>query len=176
MVLLVLSAFYIIGLLVNVLGMTVTIYQYNNYVLSINLSLHILYTLCTNMLKALCHKTFLICTAVHFIFTPSPNIGVYQLAYYQCSVDHPDVSIIWFVNETRSTNNDSIQLGIVTNGAGSSSSSLTIPGYPQYNNTVVKCLASGFVDGNLYNDFDNSTLRIQGNNTLSEICHYISSN
>ena len=84
------------------------------------------------------------------------------------------MGIIWFVNETASTNNDSIQLGILTNGAGSSSSSLTIPGYPQYNNTVMRCLASGFVDGNLYTNFDNATLRVQGN-TISDICHYISS-
>ena len=110
--------------------------------------------------------------AVQFTFTPSPNIGVYQLAHYQCSVDHPDVAIVWFVNGTGSTNNDSIQLGIVTNGAGSSSSSLTIPGYPQYNNTVVRCFAAGFVDGSPYNNFKNATLRIQGN-TLSDTCHYI---
>ena len=84
------------------------------------------------------------------------------------------MGIIWLVNGTGSTNNDSIQLGIVTNGAGSSSSSLTIPGYLQYNNTVVRCLASGFVDGNLYTNFDNAILRIQGN-TLSDKCHYISS-
>ena len=84
------------------------------------------------------------------------------------------MGIIWFVNGTVSTNNDTIQLGIITNEAGSSSSSLTIPGYPQYNNTVVRCLASGFVDGNLYTKFSNTTLRIQGN-TLSDICHYISS-
>ena len=38
--------------------------------------------------------------AVQFIFTPSPNIGVYQLAHYQCSVDHPSVSITWLVNKT----------------------------------------------------------------------------
>ena len=84
------------------------------------------------------------------------------------------MGIIWLVNGTASTNNDSIQLGIVTNGAGSSSSSLTIPGYPQKNNTIVRCLGSGFVDGNLYTNFDNAALRIQGN-TLTDICHYISS-
>ena len=100
--------------------------------------------------------------AVQFIFTPSPNIGVYQLAHYQCSVNHPDVGIIWFVNGTVSTNNNIIQLGIVTNGAGSPNSSLTIPGYPQYNNTVVICNAFGFVNGNFYVNFDRSTLRIQG--------------
>ena len=108
------------------------------------------------------------------MFTPSPNIGVYQLAHYQCSVDHPDVGIIWFVNGTGSTNIDIIQLGIVTNGAGSSSSSLIIPGHPQYNNTVVRCNAAGFVDGSPYNNFEIATLRIQGN-TLSDICYYISS-
>ena len=84
------------------------------------------------------------------------------------------MSITWFVNETVSTNNDIIQLGIVTNGDGSQQSSLTIPGYPRYNNTVVRCLTSGLVNGNSYFNFSESTLRIQGN-TLSNICHYISS-
>ena len=114
--------------------------------------------------------SYYVALAVQFIFTPSPIIGVYHLAHYQCSVDHPDVAIVWFVNGTASTNNDTIQLGIVTIGAGSSSSSLIIPGYPQYNNTVVTCFAAGFVDGSLYNNFDNAILRIQGN-TLSDICH-----
>ena len=84
------------------------------------------------------------------------------------------MGITWLVNKTSSTNNDTIQLGIVTNGAGSPNSSLTIPGYPQSNNTVVTCIASGFVYGNLYTDFSQSTLKIQGN-TLSDICHYVSS-
>ena len=82
---------------------------------------------------------------------------------------------MWLVNGTISNHNDNItKLGIVTIEAGPQQSNLTIPGYPQYNNTVVKCLASGFVDGSLYNNFDNSTLRIQGN-TPSNICYYISS-
>ena len=34
-----------------------------------------------------------------------------------------------------------IQLGIVTNGAGSPNSSIIIPGYPQYKNTAVRCNA-----------------------------------
>ena len=84
------------------------------------------------------------------------------------------MSITWLVNGTGSINNEIIQLGIVTNGAGSSNSSLTIPGYPQYNNTVVRCNAFGFVNGNNYFNFEQHTLRIQGN-TLSDICHYISS-
>ena len=103
-----------------------------------------------------------------------PNIGVYQLAHYQCSVNNTNVGITWYVNGTPSTNSTIMQLGIVTNGAGSSNSSLTIPGYPQYNNTVVRCNAFGSVDGNSYFNFSESTLRIQGN-TLSDICHYISS-
>ena len=85
------------------------------------------------------------------------------------------MGIIWYVNETVLTNKDINQLGIVTNGAGTPNSNLTIPGYPQYNNTVVRCIASGFVNGSLYTNFSESTLRIQGNNTLSDICHYISS-
>ena len=85
-----------------------------------------------------------------------------------------NIGIFWLVNGTASGNNDTLRLGIVTIGAGSSNSSLTIPGYPQYNNTVVTCFTAGFVDGSPYNNFDNTTLRIQGN-TLSDICHYISS-
>ena len=88
-------------------------------------------------------------------------------------MDHTGVSITWNVNGTASGHDEIVKLGIVTSG-GSQHSNLTIPGYPQYNNTVVRCLASGFVDGILYNNFDNNTLRIQGN-TLSNICHYISS-
>ena len=126
------------------------------------------------LLMLITYFSYYVALPVQFTFTPSPNIRVYQLAHYQCSVDHPDLAIVWFVNGTASTNNDTIQLGIVTKGAGSSSSSFSIPGYPQYNNTIVTCFAAGFVDGNLYTKFDNATLRIQGN-TLSDICHYISS-
>ena len=51
------------------------------------------------------------------------------------------MTITWYVNGTGSANNDIIQLGIVTNGDGSQQSNLTIPGYSQYNNTVVRCNA-----------------------------------
>ena len=85
-----------------------------------------------------------------------------------------NIGISWLVNGTVSGNNDTLRLGIVTIGAGSSNSSLTIPGYPQYNNTVVRCFASGFVNGSRYTNYKNATLRIQGK-TLSDICHYISS-
>ena len=86
------------------------------------------------------------------------------------------MGITWLVNGMVSTNNDTIQLGIVTYGAGSSSSSLTIPGYPQYNNIVVRCNAFGFgiINGSNYINTSTATLRIQGN-TLLDICHYISS-
>ena len=72
------------------------------------------------------------------------------------------MGITWYINETIFNDDSIVKLGIDTNGAGSSSSSLTIPGYPQHNNTVVTCYASGFVDGNLYNNFSTSTLKIQG--------------
>ena len=120
------------------------------------------------------HKIVNCYIAVQFIFTASPNIEVYQLAHYQCSVDHTGVAIAWFVNGTVSGDNDITQLGIITNGAGSPNSKLTIPGYLQYNNTVVRCVAYGFVDDNYYFNTSKSALRIQGN-THSDICHYISS-
>ena len=85
-------------------------------------------------------------------------------------MDYTGVSITWYINGTGSANNDIIQLGIVTNGDGSQQSNLTIPGYPQYNNTVVRCYAFGTVNGNNYFNFNESTLRIQGN-TLSDIYH-----
>ena len=96
------------------------------------------------------------------MFTPSSNIGNYQQAHYQCSVNHTGVSITWSVNGTGSADNKIIQLNIVTNGAGSHNSSLTIPGYPQYNNTVVRCNAFGSVNGINYFNFNESTLKIQG--------------
>ena len=101
---------------------------------------------------------------MEFTFTPSPNIEVNQLAHYQCSVNYTGVSIIWNINGTVSNDDSAIQLGIITIGAGSQQSNLTIPGYPQYNNTVVRCFASGFIDDNTtYINFSESTLRIQGN-------------
>ena len=84
------------------------------------------------------------------------------------------MTVTWLVNGTTSKDDNITQLSIVTNGAGSPNSSLTIPGYPQYNNTVVRCIAFGSVDGNNYFNFSESTLRIQGN-TLSDICQIISS-
>ena len=80
------------------------------------------------------------------------------------------MSITWNVNETSYGHNEIIQLGIVTSGEAQHSN-LTITGYHQYNNTVVRCNAFGSVIG--YFNFSQSILRIQGN-TPSDICHYIS--
>ena len=83
------------------------------------------------------------------------------------------MTVSWLVNGTASSHIKIIKLGIVTSG-GSQESNLSIPGYPQYNNTIVTCFAAGFVNDSLYNNFSESTLIIQGN-TLSNICHFISS-
>ena len=112
--------------------------------------------------------------AFQFTFTPSPEakIEVYQLAHYRCSVDYTGVSTTWLVNGTDSANSKIIQLNVVTNGAGSSNSSLTIPGYPQYNNTIVTCNAFGFVNGNSYFKSSESILRIQGNTSFDTHFNY----
>ena len=83
------------------------------------------------------------------------------------------MGITWNINGTGYGHNEIIKLGMFTTG-GPQQSNLTMPGYPQYNNTVVKCIAAGFVNNNKYFNFSESTLRIQGK-TLSDICHYISS-
>ena len=90
---------------------------------------------------------------------PSNNIGINQIALFQCWSNHTGAAITWFIdNGTRADNNSDI----VVNGSGSSNSSLTIPGYPQYNNTVVRCNAFAFVNGSEYFNFSESTLRLQG--------------
>ena len=71
------------------------------------------------------------------------------------------MTVTWYINRTSLGYNEIIKLGIVTSG-GSQESNLTIPGYPQYNNTVVRCNAFGSVDENIYFNFSVSTLRIQG--------------
>ena len=85
------------------------------------------------------------------------------------------MGVTWNINGRGYGHNEIIQLGIVTSGEAQHSN-LTITGYPQYNNTVVRCNAFGFgiINGNNYINTSKSTLRIQGN-TLSDICHYISS-
>ena len=96
--------------------------------------------------------------AIKFTFLPSNYIEIGQLAPYHCSVNDTRVGINWFINGSTVLPSD-----VNVTGAGSSSSSLTIPGLPQYNNTGVKCAATGYLDNNVrYDMFNESTLRIQG--------------
>ena len=73
------------------------------------------------------------------------------------------MTVNWNVNGTGYGHNDNnIHPGIVTSGV-LQQSNLTIYGYPQYNNTVVKCIAAGSVNNSDYIKSSKSTLRIQGN-------------
>ena len=64
----------------------------------------------------------------------------------------------WFINGSNAIPSD-----IIVTGIGTSSSNLTIPGLPQYNNTIVRIVASGYLDNNvLYTNFSESILRLQG--------------
>ena len=85
-------------------------------------------------------------------------------------MDHSSVNTAWNVNGTAYGHNEIIKLGIVTTG-GPQQSNLTIHGYPEYNNTETICIASGHLNAmdpnSFYYNFDNATLRIQGN-TLSD--------
>ena len=95
---------------------------------------------------------------VKFTSNHSAAIEVGQLASYHCSVNDTRVSINWFINGS-----SIIPPDINVTGAASSSN-LTIPGIVQYNNTIVRCLASGILDNNVpYTKFSDSTLKIQGN-------------
>ncbi len=112
----------------------------------------------------------IILTGLQFSFNPSPNITTLQSAVFRCTVDgvHANdiVSVHWSVGGTStsspswqsySTNND-----IVTDGAGTHNTTLTIPGDPSLNGTVVQCVASGLVDGEGYVNTTSDTLYIQG--------------
>ena len=93
-----------------------------------------------------------------FNFSPDPIIEVGQSAGYHCSVNDTRVDINWFINGS-----SIIPSGIIVTGIGTSTSNLTIPGLPQYNNTAVRCIASGYLDNNVpYTNFSESTLRLQG--------------
>ena len=72
------------------------------------------------------------------------------------------MGITWNINGTGYGHNEIINLGVFTTG-GPQQSNLTISGYPQYNNTIVRCIAAGFVNSNDYFNFSESILRIQGN-------------
>ena len=96
---------------------------------------------------------------VLFNFSSDPVIEVGQSARYHCSVNDTRVGINWFINGSTKIPSD-----VTVNGVGTPSSNLTILGLPQYNNTIVRCIAVGYLDNNVpYNNFSESTLRIQGN-------------
>ena len=78
------------------------------------------------------------------------------------------VAITWTVNNISSADSklwDSFisSYGIVADGAGTQNTTLTIPGDPVLNGTVVECNAVGFINNKLYNKADSAdTLYIQG--------------
>ncbi len=81
-----------------------------------------------------------------FTFISSPNITVSQTGVFHCWVDTEGVIIQWQVDGTTSTSDEVTSLGIVTTGAATSNSSLSIPGVDN-DQTSVTCIASGFVNG-----------------------------
>ena len=96
---------------------------------------------------------------VLFNISSNPAIEVGQLAIYHCSVNDTRVGISWFINGSTT-----IPSNVTVTGLGTPSSNLTILGLPQYNNTIVRCAAFGYLDNNVpYNNFSEFTLRIQGN-------------
>ena len=89
---------------------------------------------------------------------------------YKCSVDNNGVVINWLVNGNSSTDSSITDLGIITNGFGTQDSSLVIPGNPELNITIVRCIASGQVDMMGYFNTSSATLFIQG--MTWDLCHY----
>ena len=74
------------------------------------------------------------------IFTSSHNIAEGDKAVYNCSSNHSDVSVTWYLNKTLFSKLASLRV----TGTGSTVSSLTIPGLVNpFNNTEVWCYASG---------------------------------
>ena len=105
---------------------------------------------------------YCIYTGVSVSFIPSQAITIQQTAVYKCSVDTKGVVITWLVNGNSSTDSSITNLGIITYGAATRNSSLTIPGNPELNNTIVTCIAAGLVDMMSYNNRSSATLLIQG--------------
>ena len=105
---------------------------------------------------------YCIYTGVSVSFIPSQAITIQQTAVYKCSVDNKGVVITWLVNGNSSTDSSITNLGIITYGAATRNSSLTIPGNPELNNTIVTCIAAGLVDMMSYNNRSSATLLIQG--------------
>ena len=108
---------------------------------------------------------------VEFLFIPSLNITIHNKAVYKCSVDNNAVTVRWEINKSISTHTSIKELGIVTYGHGTHNSSLTIPGNPELNNTIVTCIASGLVDGMKYINSSSTTLFIQGIIIVNDLCY-----
>ncbi len=107
-----------------------------------------------------------ITTGLQFSVTPSPNITTLQSAVFRCTVDVV-VPITWTVNGNSSANGPVFQsyissYGIVADGVGTQDTTLTIPGDPALNGTVVQCNALGKINNELYDEADSDTLYIQG--------------
>ncbi len=106
-----------------------------------------------------------ITTGLQFSVTPSPNITTLQSAVFRCTVDVV-VPVTWTINETSSA--DSMfqsyisSYGIIADGVGTQDTTLTIPGDPVLNGTVVQCRAVGYINNELYDEADSDTLYIQG--------------
>ena len=80
---------------------------------------------------------------------------------YQCSVDTEGVTIQWTVNGYSSTSSFITNKGIVTEGAATQNSKLTIPGDPTLNGTTVICIGAGVVNGKGYFNNRSAVLYIQ---------------
>ena len=97
------------------------------------------------------------------VFIESKNITQTQTADYQCYIGIEGVTIQWHVDGTPSTSEKVTSLGIVTTGAATSNSSLSIPGAAiSAGSTIVTCIASGLVNEEFYNNKSSATLYIQG--------------
>lgn len=98
---------------------------------------------------------------VQFSFTPQ-NTTLNQPAVFQCSVTTEGVTIQWTVNNYSSTSSFITNQSIVTEGAATQNSKLTIPGDPTLNGTTVTCIGSGVVNGKGYFNTSSAVLYIQG--------------
>ena len=82
---------------------------------------------------------------------------------FRCTVN---VIVAWTINGVIST--DPMFQSYISNysilyeGAGTLDSTLTVPGDTALNGTVVECRALGFINSELYNEAESSTLYIQG--------------
>ena len=107
---------------------------------------------------------FSIFLVVQATFTPSHNSILNQLqpAVYHCSVDTDGVTIQWTVNGSSSTSFFITNQSIVTEGGGTQSSTLILPGDPRLNASTVTCIGAGVVNGKQYFNSSSAVLYIQG--------------